>query len=83
LVNHVVPHEELLPSARSVAADIVSNDQRALRRLLSHYRQLASTSSLNEAHLLEGYMAETWELGTTLVADRRSAVIDRGRSQPS
>ncbi len=27
LVNHVVPHDELLPFARGLAADIVSNDQ--------------------------------------------------------
>jgi len=79
LVNHVVPHGELLPFARGVAADIVSNDQRGVGRLLEHYRQVAGAATLDEAHLIEGYMAETWEAGD--VAARRAAVTARGRSQ--
>jgi len=81
LVNHVVPHAELLTSARRLAADIVSNDQRGVRRLLGHYRQLADTGTLSEAHLLEGLMAETWTRGTRDVADRRAAVTARGGTQ--
>ncbi|ONH31478.1 enoyl-CoA hydratase [Pseudofrankia asymbiotica] len=81
LVNHVVPHEDLLPFARRLAADIVSNDQRGVRRLLRHYRQLADTATLTEAHLLEGVLAETWEPGTRDVASRRAAVAARGRAQ--
>ncbi|MDT3439080.1 MULTISPECIES: enoyl-CoA hydratase [unclassified Pseudofrankia] len=83
LVNHVVPHEELLPFAWRLAADIVSNDQRGVRRLLRHYRQLADTATLTEAHLLEGVLAETWEPGTRDVASRRAAVAARGRAQSS
>jgi enoyl-CoA hydratase len=81
LVNHVVPHEDLLPFARRLAADIVSNDQGSVSRLLQHYRQLANTATLDEAHRLEGYMAETWEPGTSHVAARRADVTARGRSQ--
>ena len=81
LVNHVVPHEELLPFARSLAADIVSNDQRGVGRLLEHYRQVASAATLDEAHLIEGYMAETWAPGTGDVAARRAGVTARGRAQ--
>ncbi|HEV2242059.1 MAG TPA: enoyl-CoA hydratase [Streptosporangiaceae bacterium] len=81
LVNHVVPHEELLPFVRSIAADIVSNDQRGVGRLLEHYRQVASAATLDEAHLIEGYMAETWAPGTGDVAARRAGVTARGRSQ--
>jgi enoyl-CoA hydratase len=81
LVNHVVPHDELLPFARRLAADIVSNDQRSVSRLLQHYRQLANAATLDEAHLLEGYMAETWEPGASHVAARRADVTARGRSQ--
>jgi len=80
LVNHVVPHDELLPYARSLAADIVSNDQRGVRRLLQHYRQLPNAATLDDAHLLEGYMAETWERAGDPVA-RRQAVMARGREQ--
>jgi len=46
LVNHVVPHEQLLPFTRQLASDIVSNDQQGTRRLLQHYRQLANASTL-------------------------------------
>jgi enoyl-CoA hydratase len=83
LVNHVVPHEELLPFARRLAADIVSNDQRGVRRLLQHYRQMANAATIDEAHLAEGYMAETWQLGVSQVASRRAEVTARGRSQTS
>jgi enoyl-CoA hydratase len=80
LVNHVVPHEELLPFARSLAGDIASNDQRSVRRLLAHYRQIANAATLDEAHLIEGFMAETWTMPTD-VAARREAVTARGREQ--
>jgi enoyl-CoA hydratase len=81
LVNHVVPHDELLPFARRLAGDIVSNDQPGVRRLLAHYRQIASAATLDEAHLIEGYLAETWQAGTSQVAARRAGVTERGRSQ--
>ena len=83
LVNHVVPHDELLPFTRRLAADIVNNDELGVRRLLQHYRQMANAATLDEAHLIEGYMAETWRPGTSHVADRRADVTARGRSQSS
>ena len=39
LVNHVVAHDELLPTARRLAADIVTSDQRAVRAILAHLRR--------------------------------------------
>jgi enoyl-CoA hydratase len=81
LVNHVVPHDELLPFTRQLAGDIVSNDQVGVRRLLQHYRQMANAATLDEAHLIEGYMAETWRPGTSAVLARRADVTARGRSQ--
>ena len=81
LVNHVVPHDELLPFARGLAADIVSNDQTGVRRLLEHYRRLPNAATLDDEHLIEGYMAEMWQRDTGEMADRRRAVTERGRSQ--
>jgi enoyl-CoA hydratase len=81
LVNHVVPHEELLPFTRQLAGDIVSNDGRGVRRLLQHYRRIANAATLDDAHLIEGYMAEMWEPGTSQVAERRADVTARGRAQ--
>lgn len=83
LVNHVVPHEELLPFARTLAADIAGIDQQGIRRLLQHYRQIANAATLDEAHVIEGFMAETWEPGTSHVAERWKHVADRGRAQTS
>jgi enoyl-CoA hydratase len=81
LVNHVVPHDELLPFARKLAGDIVSNDQRGVRRLLQHYRDIANAATLDEAHRIEGEMADSWEIVPADVAARRAAVTARGRTQ--
>jgi enoyl-CoA hydratase len=83
LVNHVVVHDELLPFAQRLAADIVHNDQRSIHRLVQHYRQMANAATLDEAHLIEGHMAETWPLRTSQVAERRADVMARGRAQNS
>ena len=80
LVNHVVPHEELLPFTRALAADIVGNDQRGVRRLLEHYRTIANAATLDEAHGIEGELSETWQTASDL-AVRRDNVIGRGRDQ--
>jgi enoyl-CoA hydratase len=81
LVNHVVPHDELLPFAQKLASDIVHNDQRGVRTLLAHYRRIANAATLDDAHLIEGYMAEMWQPGTSSVAERREQVMARGRDQ--
>jgi enoyl-CoA hydratase len=81
LVNHVVPHEELMPTARRLATDIASCDQRSVVTLLAHYRRVARAASADEAHLLEGLMAESWQSGTSLVRERRADVTARGRVQ--
>jgi enoyl-CoA hydratase len=49
--------------------------------LLRHYRQIAGAATLDEAHLIEGYLAETWQPGTSEVATRRADVTARGRTQ--
>lgn len=81
LVNHVVPHGELLAFCRQLAADIVSNDQASVHRLLHHYREIATAATLDDAHRIEGAMAESWQPGTSLVAGRREDVTARGRTQ--
>ena len=59
----------------------MSNDPVGVRRLLEHYRRIPNAATLDEAHLIEGYMAETWQRETTEFTTRRDAVIERGRSQ--
>ena len=81
LVNHVVPHDELLPFTKQIAADIVQNDRGSVQLLLQHYRRIAGASSLAEAHLIEGWLAESWAPGVSLVGERRKDVMARARAQ--
>jgi enoyl-CoA hydratase len=81
LVNHVVPHDELMAFTRGLATDIATNDQLGVVRLLQHYREIATATTLDEAHRIEGDMAESWVQGTSQVANRRADVTARGRSQ--
>ena len=86
LVNHVVPHDELLPFARRLAADIVSNDQRAVRRLLLTYEE-GSLLTGDDAWRLEASVAASdWAgegggLDPAEIERRRGEIMARGRSQ--
>jgi enoyl-CoA hydratase len=83
LVNHVVAHEELLPTARRLAADIVTSDQRALRAILATYEE-ASRVPGGEAWGVEARCAAVFQRGGVdpdEIERRRRGVVDRGRSQ--
>jgi enoyl-CoA hydratase len=83
LVNHVVPHDELVPFAQQLAADIATNDQAAVRRMLQTYDEGALVDG-REAWAIEGRVAGDWQGGGRDGADleaRRKAVTERGRSQ--
>ena len=85
LVNHVVPHEELLPFCRALAADIVSNDQAGVRQMLDTYQQVISTTA-DEAWDIEAAVSRAWaaeHLDPAAVEARRLAIVERGRSQQS
>ena len=45
LVNHVVPHAELLPYCRQLAADCRTIDQLAVRRMLATYDENSLTTT--------------------------------------
>jgi enoyl-CoA hydratase len=83
LVNEVVPHDELLPYCRSLAADIVSNDQRGVRRMLQTYNEVTGTT-VDEGWKIEGRVSRAWE-GTgfdpAAIEARRKQVVERGRKQ--
>ena len=83
LVNHVVPHDELLDFARSLAADIASNDSRAVRTIYATYDE-GSLLSAGDAWEVESRTAADWNGGGFDAADierRRQRVVDRGRTQ--
>ncbi len=84
LVNHVVPHDELLGFCRGLAADIVSNDAVGVARLLQTYRDGAELTGA-DAWELEGAVSRSWMGGAAVdpaeVERRRLGVVARGRSQ--
>lgn len=83
LVNHVVPHDDLVPFAQQLAADIASNDEAGVRRMLQTYDEGVLVDG-REAWAIEGRVAGEWQAGGRDGADleaRRKAVTERGRSQ--
>jgi enoyl-CoA hydratase len=85
LVNHVVAHDELLGFTLRLAADVVSNDQAGVRRLLRTYDE-GSLVTGSEAAALEVRVSREWMAtgqggSPTDVEGRRREVVDRGRSQ--
>ncbi len=83
LVNHVVPHDDCVPFAQQLAADIVSNDPAGVRRMLQTYDE-GSLGTSADFWALEGRVSRDWMAegadGAELEA-RRRAVTDRGRAQ--
>jgi enoyl-CoA hydratase len=86
LVNHVVPHADLLPFCRQLGADMVSNDSAGIQHMFGTYDEGSETSA-GEAWLVESRNARRWlvEGGGRQVdiAKRREAIQARGRSQTS
>lgn len=82
LVTEVVPHEELLPAARRIAASIVGNNQKSVRALLESYHRI-DDSQTAEGLWLEAEAARKWMRSATGddIAASRASVIERGRAQ--
>jgi enoyl-CoA hydratase len=80
LVNHVVPHEELLPAAHRLATDIAGNDQQAVRNLKQLYDR-GSKLSVGDAIALEQERFRTFRVDPAEIERRRAAVVERGRGQ--
>jgi enoyl-CoA hydratase len=83
LVNHVVPHGDLLEFARALGGDIASNDQDTVREILATYAE-GSLVSRGEALRVEARAHARWHaagIDAAGVASRRDAVIGRGRAQ--
>ncbi|MFM8599817.1 MAG: enoyl-CoA hydratase [Mycobacterium sp.] len=82
LVTEVVPHENLLPAARAIAAAIVGNNQKAVRALLDSYHRI-DTEQTAAGLWLEAEAARAWMRAATGddIAASRASVIERGRAQ--
>jgi enoyl-CoA hydratase len=84
LVNHVVPHDELLPFCRQLATDVASNDPAGVAQILATYDD-GSLVTDADAWELEVRVSREWMAGghgsASEVAQRRAAVMARGRGQ--
>src|SRR5215218_4797231 len=59
LVTEVVPHNELLPTARRIAASIVGNNPKAVRALLASYHRI-DESQTDQGLWIEAASARQW-----------------------
>ena len=83
LVNRVVPHDQLLPTTLSIAADIAGNDRAGVRQMLATYAETASTT-VADGWRIEAERGRTWAgdgVDPAGIETRRQAIIERGRSQ--
>jgi enoyl-CoA hydratase len=84
LVNEVVAHEELLARCRSLATDIIGNDQPGVRQMKATYGEITHDA---DGWTTEARNAVAWRKSgnsnPAQVAERRAAVMARGKSQVS
>lgn len=82
LVTEVVAHDQLLPTARAVAASIVGNNQKAVRALLASYHRI-DESQTGAGLWIEAASARQWMAVATGddIASSRAEVLERGRTQ--
>ena len=83
LVNHVVPHVDLVPFALQLGRDATTIDQRAVQRMLQTYDEVTSTTT-GEGWGIELRVSTDWEgagYDPAQIESRRQAIVDRGRSQ--
>lgn len=82
LVNELVDHEQLLPTAKALADDIASTEVATQRRVLAIYEEIAAQTD-GPALAIEDRAHRRFnaELDHTAVAERRRAVTERGRAQ--
>ena len=81
LVNRVVAHDDLLPVARSIAADIVGNDQAGVRQIRATYAEIHGNT---EGLAIEDRHSVDWQrqrFDPAAVAARRAAIQARGKTQ--
>jgi enoyl-CoA hydratase len=80
LVNHVVAHDALLASARKLAADIVGNDQAAVRNLKKLY-DANEKVTVGAAIDQEQQFFRAWRINPAEIERRRAGIVERGRDQ--
>ena len=81
LVNHVVPHEQLIPFTRQIALDIIGNEQDGVRQIRSTYAAHAQEMDKWEHESAVGAEWRKAQFDPKKVAERRAKIMERGRTQ--
>jgi enoyl-CoA hydratase len=81
LVNHVVPHDELLTFTRQIAADIVGNDAEGVTQIRSTYAAIAHDDDGWETEARDSRAWKRSQFTPEKVEARRIAIQARGRAQ--
>lgn len=81
LVNHVVPHDELMPFTLQLAADIVGNEAEGVRQIRSTYAAVAFDDDGWETEARDARAWQRTQFSPEEVAARRAAIQERGRTQ--
>ncbi len=81
LVNHVVPHADLLPFTRRLALDIVGNEPDGVRQIRRTYREIHAESAGWTIEARDGSAWRRSQFAPEKVAERRAKIQERGRGQ--
>jgi enoyl-CoA hydratase len=71
LVNHVVPHDDLLPFTRALAQDIIGNDQAGVRQIRRTYGEITAERAGWETEARDGRAWRDANFSADRVAERR------------
>jgi enoyl-CoA hydratase len=81
LVNHVVPHAELMDFTRKIASDIIGNEQDGVRQIRSTYAHHAAEKKKWERESEDGRDWRKSQFDPKKVEARRKKIMERGRGQ--
>ncbi len=81
LVNHVVPHDELMAFTRRIALDICGNDQAGVRQIRRTYAEIHAEEEGWSIEARDGRLWQKERFSPEAVAERRRAIQERGRTQ--
>ena len=81
LVNHVVPHAELIDFTRRLATDIVGNEQDGVRQIRATYDSITKNDHDWETESRDGRAWRRTQFSPEKVAERRERIQSRGKDQ--
>lgn len=81
LVNHVVPHADLMPFTRQLAKDISGNDQLGVRQIRRTYGEIHAAADAWSTEARDGAIWRREQFSTEKVEERRQAIQKRGQQQ--